>query len=92
VAGLRSTGLVAPLVLDGPMNGPAFLAYVKQFLAPTLQPGDVVVMMENSVESSRELHLPWLDGQWAAGKRNGADLWRRLNLLGFRGLERLVGE
>lgn len=44
VAGLRSTGLVAPLVLDGPINGPAFLAYVEQFLAPTLRPGDVVVM------------------------------------------------
>ncbi len=44
VAGLRSTGLVAPLVLDGPMNGPAFLAYVEQFLAPALRPGDVVVM------------------------------------------------
>ena len=44
VAGLRSTGLVAPLMLDGPMNGPAFLAYVEQFLAPTLRRGDVVVM------------------------------------------------
>ena len=44
VAGLRSTGLMAPLVLDGPMNGPAFLAYVEQFLAPALQRGDVVVM------------------------------------------------
>ena len=44
VAGLRSTGLVAPLVLDGPMTGPAFLAYVEQCLAPTLRPGDVVVM------------------------------------------------
>ena len=44
VAGLRSTGLMAPLVLDGPMNGRAFLAYVEQFLAPVLQPGDVVVM------------------------------------------------
>ena len=44
VAGLRSTGLVAPLVLDGPMNGSAFLAYVQQFLAPTLRSGDVVVM------------------------------------------------
>ena len=44
VAGLRSTGLVAPLVLDGPMTGPAFLAYVEQFLAPTLRSGDVVVM------------------------------------------------
>ena len=44
VAGLRSTGLMAPLVLDGPMNGSAFLAYVQQFLAPTLRSGDVVVM------------------------------------------------
>jgi len=44
VAGLRSTGLVAPLVLDGPMTGPAFLAYVRQFLAPTLKSDDVVVM------------------------------------------------
>ena len=44
VAGLRSTGLVAPLVLDGPMNGLAFLAYVEQFLAPVLRPGDIVVM------------------------------------------------
>lgn len=44
VAGLRSTGRVAPLVLDGPMHGPAFLADVDQVLAPTLRPGDVVVM------------------------------------------------
>ena len=39
VAGLRSTGLVAPLVLDGPMNGPVFLAYVEQFLTLTLRRG-----------------------------------------------------
>lgn len=44
VAGLRSTGIIAPLVLDGPMNGEAFRAYVEQFLAPSLSPGDVVVM------------------------------------------------
>jgi transposase len=44
VAGLRGAGLIAPLVLDGPMNGNAFRAYVVQFLAPTLSPGDVVVM------------------------------------------------
>ena len=44
VAGLGSTGLVAPLVLDGPMTGPAFRAYVEQFLAPELAKGDVVVM------------------------------------------------
>ena len=36
VAGLRLNGLVAPLVLDGPMNAAAFEAYVEQFLAPTL--------------------------------------------------------
>ena len=44
VAGLRRAGLVAPMVLDGPMTGPAFLAYVQQVLAPTLRPGDIVVM------------------------------------------------
>lgn len=44
LAGLRSTGIVAPLVLDGPMTGEAFLSYVEQFLAPELRPGDVVVM------------------------------------------------
>jgi transposase len=44
VAGLRSTALTAPCVIDGPMNGNAFLAYVEQVLAPTLKPGDVVVL------------------------------------------------
>jgi transposase len=44
VAGLRLDGLVAPLVLDGPMNAAAFEAYVEQFLVPTLAPGDIVVM------------------------------------------------
>jgi transposase len=36
--------MTAPMVLDGPMNGPAFLAYVKQMLVPKLQPGETVVM------------------------------------------------
>ena len=44
VAGLRTTGLTAPMVLDGAMNGAAFKAYVEQVLAPTLGPGDIVVM------------------------------------------------
>ena len=44
VAGLRASGLVAPLVLDGPMTGEVFRAYVEQMLVPTLQPGDVVVL------------------------------------------------
>jgi len=44
VAGLRATGIVAPLVVDGSMNGDAFLAYIEQHLAPTLSGGDVVIM------------------------------------------------
>ena len=43
LAGLRHDGIVAPLVLDGPINGEAFLAWVEQFLAPTLQPGRIVI-------------------------------------------------
>jgi transposase len=44
VAGLRLTGMVAPLVLDGPINREAFQAYVNQVLVPELMPGDIVVM------------------------------------------------
>jgi transposase len=43
-AGLRLDGMTAPMVLDGPMNGDAFLAYIEQFLAPALVKGDVVIM------------------------------------------------
>ena len=43
VAGLRMDGIVAPLVIDHPMNGVTFLGYVEQHLAPTLVPGDIVV-------------------------------------------------
>lgn len=41
---LRLSGLTAPMVLDGAMNGAAFPAYVEQVLVPTLKPGDIVVM------------------------------------------------
>ena len=44
IAGLRQSGVIAPLVLDGPMTGAAFRAYIEQALAPALKPGDVVVM------------------------------------------------
>ena len=44
LCGLRTDGLVAPLVLDGAVNGAAFVAYVEQFLAPTLTKDDVVVL------------------------------------------------
>jgi transposase len=43
-AGLRLDGLAAPMLLDGAMNGPAFLAYAEQVLAPELAPGDIVIM------------------------------------------------
>ncbi len=44
VAGLRLTGMMAPFVLDGPMNRSAFLAYVRQVLVPELRPDDVVIL------------------------------------------------
>ena len=44
VAGLRLSGMVAPMVLDGPINGLWFQAYVDQVLVPVLAPGDIVVM------------------------------------------------
>ncbi len=44
VAGLRMSGMVAPMVLDGPINGDWFEAYVAQVLVPVLRRGDVVIM------------------------------------------------
>jgi transposase len=44
LAALRVSGLTAPLVVDGAINGEIFLAYVRQQLLPTLRAGDVVVM------------------------------------------------
>ena len=44
VCALRSQGLAAPCVFDGPINGAAFLAWVEQMLAPALRAGDIVVM------------------------------------------------
>ena len=44
VAGLKASGIIAPFVLEGPINGEVFRAYVEQMLAPSLEPGDVVVL------------------------------------------------
>src|SRR4029079_7295145 len=41
---LRTTGLVAPLAIDGAMNGELFVAYITQHLAPTLKSKDIVIM------------------------------------------------
>jgi transposase len=43
-ASLRHDRIAAPMVLDGPMNGEAFLAYVEQALVPELRPRDIVIM------------------------------------------------
>jgi len=43
IAGLRHNDIIAPMVLDGPMDGEAFLTYVRTFLCPTLNPGDIVI-------------------------------------------------
>jgi transposase len=58
VAGLRCNEISAPCVLDGPMNGHAFLTYVEKVLLPVLKPGDIVVMDNlpaHKVEGIREL-------------------------------------
>jgi hypothetical protein len=44
LAGLRTCGLTARLVVDGAINGEIFLGYVRQHLVPTLAAGDVVIM------------------------------------------------
>ena len=43
IAGFRKTGIVAPMLIKGAMNGEAFLAYIEQCLAPTLRRRDIVV-------------------------------------------------
>jgi transposase len=57
IGALRSTGLTAPAVFDGAVNGASFLAYVKQILVPTLRPGDIVVLdnlSSHKIEGVRE--------------------------------------
>ena len=44
LAALRHDRIDAPLVLDGPVNGESFLAWVEQMLVPTLARGDIVIM------------------------------------------------
>jgi len=70
VAGLRASGLVAPFVLDGPINRSAFEAYVEQILVPERRVGDVVILdnlsshkgprVREMIEAvgARLLHLP----------------------------------
>jgi transposase len=66
VAALRLDGLIAPMVLDGAMNGEAFTAYAETLLAPTLSPGDIVIM--------DNLPAHKVSGARAAIERTGATL------------------
>ncbi|WP_407120155.1 IS630 family transposase [Bradyrhizobium sp. STM 3561] len=44
LAGLTCEGLIAPFVLDGPINAECFFAYVEQILVPALREGDTVIL------------------------------------------------
>jgi len=44
VAALRHDRITAPCVFDGPINGASFKAWTEQALAPTLEPGDIVIL------------------------------------------------
>ncbi len=58
IAGLRHDGIVAPWLLNGPMNGDAFLTYIATQLAPCLAAGDIVIMdnlSTHKVKGIREL-------------------------------------
>ena len=52
LAALRVTGLTAPAVFDGPIDGASFLAYIEQVLTPTLTAGDIVIMDNLSCHKS----------------------------------------
>jgi len=55
VAGLRLTGITAPMAIDGSINGASFLDYVRHYLAPTLTPGDIVVIDNLSSHKSDDV-------------------------------------
>lgn len=55
LAALRHDGITAPCVLDGPINGCGFRAYVEQILMPTLKPGDIVIMDNLGSHKSQEV-------------------------------------
>lgn len=55
LAALRHDRITAPLVMDGPINGESFKAYVEQILVPTLTPGDIVVMDNLGSHKGRDI-------------------------------------
>ncbi len=57
LAALRFDRMTAPMVLDGPIDGDWFLAYVEQVLCPTLTPGDVVILDNLGSHKSDKIRL-----------------------------------
>ena len=64
LAGLRHDGVQAPWLLDGPLNGEAFLAYIQHVLGPTLQPGDIVIA--DNLSSHKVVGVKEALAQWGA--------------------------
>ena len=58
LAALRSDRIDAPCVIDGPINGESFLAYVEQMLVPTLKPGDIVIIDNLGSHKGRPFDAP----------------------------------
>ena len=57
LAALRLDGMTAPMVLDGPIDGEWFLAYVEQILCPTLRAGDIVILDNLGSHKSDKIRL-----------------------------------
>jgi transposase len=57
LAALRLNGMTAPMVLNGPIDGEWFLAYVEQVLCPTLRTGDFVIIDNLGSHKSDNIRL-----------------------------------
>ena len=78
-------------VVSAASAGGATTIIVRSGLVRTILRGERTEVFRTR-ESSLESYLPWLNDQWTAGSRNGADLWRRLRTQGFKGSLRVVTE
>lgn len=67
VGALRTSGLVAPCVFDGPINGACFQAYIDAFLVPLLTPNDIVIMDNLGSHKAQSIRK--------AIRKTGAKLW-----------------
>ena len=86
VAGLRLTGMMAPFVLDGPMNRSAFLAYVRQVLVPELKRGDVVILDNLPAHKGSRVRQP--DRERLRQAQSAPAQGRRANRRGAMALDR----